>query len=168
MSRNKTILVTGATGADPDGETGEDHDPETHLIPLVLDAASGKRPDITIYGTDYDTLDGTCIRNYIHVMDLAQAHVLALQALEADAETTAYNLDNGNGFSVREVIDASRKIAGKPINDVEGERRPGDPSRLVGDAQRLRDELNWQSEYAELETIIDTAWQWHQRMGKLQ
>jgi UDP-arabinose 4-epimerase len=161
--KSVSLRYFNAAGADPDGETGEDHDPETHLIPLVLDAATGKRPSITIFGDDYDTPDGTCIRDYIHVTDLADAHVRALKYLEQDGKTTKYNLGNGKGFSVKEVIDTAKKVTGKEIPVVIGKRRPGDPPRLVGDAERIRKELNWQPQYAELETIIETAWRWHQR-----
>ena len=152
-----------AAGADPAAEIGEDHDPETHLIPLVLDAATGRRPAITIYGDDYDTPDGTCIRDYIHVTDLAQAHVLALKALESGASSTVYNLGNGQGFSVRQVINQAEAVTGKKIPVIIGPRRPGDPPRLVGDATRIRRDLGWQSEYADLSSILTTAWRWHAR-----
>ena len=161
--KSVSLRYFNAAGADPDGETGEDHDPETHLIPLVLDAAAGKRPSITIFGDDYDTPDGTCIRDYIHVTDLADAHVKALKYLEQGGETTKFNLGNGAGFSVKEVIDAAQDVTGKEIPIVIGKRRPGDPPRLVGDAERIRKVLDWSPEYADLETIIDTAWRWHQR-----
>jgi len=158
-----SLRYFNAAGADPDGETGEDHNPETHLIPLVLDVANQIRRNITIYGTDYDTTDGTCIRDYIHVTDLAKAHVLALQALEKGVATNAYNLGNGNGFSVREVIDAVSRVTGQPIQVIEGMRRPGDPPRLVGYARRIYSELSWQPEFDDLDDIIETAWKWHQR-----
>ena len=160
--RSMSLRYFNAAGADPDGESGEDHDPETHLIPLVLDAAAGRRPCITVFGTDYPTPDGTCIRDYIHVSDLADAHVLALRALLEGAATTAYNLGNGMGFSVREVIDAARRVTGRDIAITEGERRPGDPAVLVGDASRIRSELGWSPRLADLDTIIATAWHWHQ------
>lgn len=152
-----------AAGADPDGEIGEDHDPETHLIPLVLDAAAGRRPNVTIFGDDYPTVDGTCIRDYIHVTDLAQAHVLALRALEHGSPGTAYNLGNSHGFSVREVIDCAAQVTGRRVPVQTGERRPGDPVRLVGNATRIREELGWQPAFADLETIIETAWRWSNR-----
>ena len=136
-----------AAGADPDGEIGEEHDPETHLIPLVLDAASGRRPHITIFGTDYDTPDGTCIRDYIHVADLAKAHVLALQAIEAGTSAHAYNLGNGRGFSVREVINSVERVTGLSVPAMLGERRAGDPAVLVSDASRARKMLSWQPEF---------------------
>ncbi|TVQ90848.1 MAG: UDP-glucose 4-epimerase GalE [Chromatiaceae bacterium] len=161
--RSIALRYFNAAGADPDAEIGESHDPETHLIPLVLDAAAGRRPAITIYGDDYDTPDGTCIRDYIHVTDLAQAHVLALQTLLRGAGSTAYNLGNGHGYSVREVIDRAAQITARPIPRERSARRPGDPPTLVGDAQRIRRELGWQPRYADLDSILSTAWQWHQR-----
>lgn len=158
--RAMCLRYFNAAGADPAGEIGEAHDPETHLIPLVLDAALGRRPAITVFGDDYATPDGTCIRDYIHVTDLAAAHVLALQALEQGAASTAYNLGNGQGFSVREVIDCARQVTGRAIPVETGPRRAGDPPRLVGDAERIRSELNWQPQYADLKAIVQTAWQW--------
>ena len=160
--RAMCLRYFNAAGADPAGEIGEAHDPETHLIPLVLDAALGRRPAITVFGDDYATPDGTCIRDYIHVTDLAAAHVLALQALEQGAASTAYNLGNGQGFSVREVIDCARQVTGRAIPVETGPRRAGDPPRLVGDAERIRSELNWQPQYADLDAIVQTAWQWQQ------
>jgi UDP-arabinose 4-epimerase len=160
--RSIALRYFNAAGADPGGETGESHDPETHLIPLVLDAAAGRRPNITVHGDDYDTPDGTCIRDYIHVTDLAQAHVLALQALELGTASKAYNLGNGKGFSVREVIDRAAVVTGRRIPVQQGPRRAGDPDQLVGDAQRIRRELGWQPRFADLDTILTTAWRWHQ------
>ncbi len=158
--RSISLRYFNAAGADPDCDIGEAHDPETHLIPLVLDSAAGLRPGITVYGDDYPTPDGTCIRDYIHVTDLAQAHVLALRALEQGADTTAYNLGNGRGFSVKEVIDTARTLTGRNIPVRLGVRRPGDPPRLVGDATRIQRELGWQPQHAELEHMIATAWAW--------
>lgn len=152
-----------AAGADPAGETGEDHDPETHLIPLVLDTAAGLRPRIAVFGTDYPTADGTCIRDYIHVTDLAQAHVLALQALEAGAGSTAYNLGNGQGFSVKQVIETVEAVTGRQVPVEFAERRPGDPAILIGASDRIRAELGWSPQYADLRVIVDTAWRWHQQ-----
>lgn len=160
--RSIALRYFNAAGADPDAEIGESHDPETHLIPLILDAAAGSRPAIAVYGDDYDTPDGTCIRDYIHVTDLAQAHVLALQALLQGAGSAAYNLGNGQGYSVRQVIDCAARITARPIPVEVGARRPGDPPKLVGDAQRIRRDLGWQPQYAELDSILGTAWQWHQ------
>ena len=162
--RSMSLRYFNAAGADPDGETGEGHDPETHLIPLVLDAAAGKRPHITVFGTDYATPDGTCVRDYIHVSDLADAHVLALRALLEGAATTAYNLGNGQGFSVREVIDCAQRVTGREVPAVLGPRRAGDPPTLVGDATRIRRELGWSPRLADLDTIIATAWRWHTRL----
>ena len=154
-----------AAGADPDGQIGEDHDPETHLIPLVLDAASGRRPDIAIFGTDYDTPDGTCIRDYIHVADLASAHVLALQALRAGKPSGFYNLGNERGYSVREVIAAVERISGLRVPVTLSPRRPGDPAALVSDATRAREELGWRPAYPGLDDMVRTAWGWHQKGG---
>lgn len=151
-----------AAGADPQGRLGEDHSPETHLIPLVLQTALGQRQHISIYGTDYPTRDGTCIRDYIHVADLADAHVKGLQYLMEGGETAFINLGNGSGFTVREVIEAARKITGHPIPAVECERRPGDPPSLIGSSEQARQQLGWVPQYADLETIIGHAWQWHQ------
>jgi len=162
--RSISLRYFNAAGADPDGEIGESHDPETHLIPLVLDAAAGKRPAITIFGDDYDTLDGTCIRDYIHVSDLAEAHLLALKALEQGAQSTAYNLGNGQGFSVQEVIAATEFVTGKSVPTVIGKRRAGDPASLVGDATKIRSALNWRPRYSELQGMVSTAWNWHGRI----
>ena len=159
--RSISLRYFNAAGADPEGEIGEAHDPETHLIPLVLDAAAGKRPAITVFGDDYDTPDGTCIRDYIHVSDLADAHVLALKALETGAKTTAYNLGNGQGFSVREVIDSASRVTGRQVPFTLGQRRVGDPAALVGDATRAMQELGWRPQLHDIDTMIDTAWQWH-------
>lgn len=153
-----------AAGADPDNRIGEAHDPETHLIPLVLDAASGRRDNITVFGTDYDTRDGTCIRDYIHVSDLADAHVLALQALERGGPSTAYNLGNGLGFTVKEVIDAAKRVTRCDVPTVMSGRRPGDPDALVGDSARARSELGWTPRLFEIDQIVRTAWAWHQRV----
>jgi UDP-glucose 4-epimerase len=149
-----------AAGADPSGLLGERHEPETHLIPLVLQAASGRRPNISVFGRDYATPDGTCIRDYIHIVDLCQAHLLALQGLTAGADSAAYNLGNGNGFSVQEVIEAVERITGKAVAVVNAPRRAGDPARLVADAALARRELGWQPAYADLHTIVEHAWAW--------
>ncbi|GIL03125.1 MAG: UDP-glucose 4-epimerase GalE [Alphaproteobacteria bacterium] len=152
-----------AAGADPDGETGEDHDPETHLIPLVLAAAAGRRGAVTVNGDDYDTPDGTCIRDYVHVSDLADAHVLALEALLAGSGSAVCNLGNGAGFSVRQVIAAAERTTGRKVPVITGPRRPGDPAVLVADAGRARRLLGWAPRLSDLETIIATAWRWHGR-----
>lgn len=152
-----------AAGADPENEMGERHDPETHLIPLVLQAASGRRESIPVFGADYDTRDGTCVRDYIHVWDLAEAHLLALERMRETGQSAAYNLGNGEGYSIREVIDTARQVTGRGINVVTAERRPGDPAVLVADATRAREELGWQPRYADLATIVAHAWAWEQR-----
>jgi len=152
-----------AAGADPEGQLGERHHPETHLIPLILQVAAGRRAHINIYGDDYDTPDGTCIRDYIHVVDLCQAHLLALERLLAGSGSAAYNLGNGTGFSVRTVIDATRQVTGRAIPVVVAPRRAGDPARLVADASLARQILGWKPIYADLETIIAHAWAWESR-----
>ncbi|MBW2109419.1 MAG: UDP-glucose 4-epimerase GalE [Deltaproteobacteria bacterium] len=150
-----------AAGADPDGELGEDHDPETHLIPLVLQTALGQRPHIDVFGDDYPTKDGTCIRDYIHIQDLAQAHLAALERLLDGKPGGVFNLGNGEGFSVRDVIEVARKATGAPIPEKVTPRRPGDPAVLVGSSEKARQELGWKPRFADLETIIETAWKWH-------
>jgi len=152
-----------ASGADPEGETGEKHVPEAHLIPLILDAAVGRRPHVEIFGTDYPTPDGTAIRDFVHVQDLADAHVRALNHLRAAGESLALNLGTGAGHSVREVIAAAERIIGRPIPKREAARRPGDPPVLVADASRVRTALGWTPRLSDLGTIIDTAWSWHRR-----
>jgi UDP-glucose-4-epimerase GalE len=149
-----------AAGAHPSGEIGEDHDPETHLIPLILQAALGLRPHIEIYGTDYPTPDGTCLRDYIHVDDLAEAHLLALLKLRP-GQGLHYNLGIGRGYSVREVIRTCEEETGRPVKVVEGPRRPGDPPALVADSQRAQRELAWQPKYTDLRSIVASAWRWH-------
>lgn len=151
-----------ACGAHPYGDIGEDHNPETHLIPLVLQTCMGKRDSIKIFGSDYPTKDGTCVRDYIHVDDLAQAHVLALQALNDGRSSTVYNLGNGCGFSVREVIAAAEKVTKRSVRREETARRPGDPAVLIAGSGKIRAELGWQPQYRDIERIIETAWQWHQ------
>lgn len=152
-----------AAGADPDGQLGERHDPETHLIPLVLQAASGRRSHISVYGRDYNTPDGTCIRDYIHIQDLCSAHWLALQSLMNGANSQAYNLGNGNGFSVQEVIDTAEQVTGGKIPVMDAVRREGDPERLVADSTLARKLLGWQPQYSDLATIIKHAWRWEMR-----
>ncbi|MGE0435034.1 MAG: UDP-glucose 4-epimerase GalE [Planctomycetota bacterium] len=154
-----------AAGCDPDGETGEDHDPEIHLIPVALQVAAGKRKQMAIFGDDYDTPDGTCVRDYIHVTDLADAHVRALDRLMAGGASMACNLANSRGFSVREVIDAARRVTGHAIPAVVGPRRPGDPPVLIGDATRARAELGWTPRLDTLDNMVGTAWAWMTRPG---
>jgi UDP-glucose 4-epimerase len=149
-----------AAGASPDGSIGEDHDPETHLIPLVLQTALGQRPHIEVFGKDYPTLDGTCIRDYIHVDDLAEAHLLALEKIQA-GEGLRLNLGIGRGYSVREVIRTAEAVTGKTIPVKEGPRRPGDPPALVASAEKARQLLGWSPRYTELRAIVETAWNWH-------
>lgn len=161
--RSVIFRYFNAAGADPDGLLGEDHNPETHLIPLVLQTALGIREAISIFGTDYDTPDGTCIRDYIHVSDLATAHRLGLEYLLAGNESTVFNLGNGHGFSVRQVIDCVEKVTGKKLVVKLGDRRPGDPPILVGSSQKAQEILGWQPQYSELETIVTHAWHWHQK-----
>lgn len=161
--KSVSLRYFNAAGADPEGQLGERHQPETHLIPLVLQAATGRRPHITVFGRDYDTPDGTCIRDYVHVDDLCQAHLLALRHLWAGAASAAYNLGNGAGFSVQEVITAAQRVAGLPVPVVYGERRAGDPARLVADSRLAQEVLGWAPRYADLETIIAHAWGWEQR-----
>ncbi|MDE2821666.1 MAG: UDP-glucose 4-epimerase GalE [Chloroflexota bacterium] len=151
-----------ACGAHPDGHIGEAHDPESHLIPLVLQVALGQRDAIDIYGTNYDTPDGTCVRDYVHVLDLARAHILALEALE-DGASTVYNLGSGSGYSVREVIESARQVTGQAIPVNEAPRRAGDLPVLVADSDKIGRELGWETQYNSLETIIQTAWNWHRR-----
>ena len=149
-----------AAGADPEGAIGEDHDPETHLIPLVLRAAMSDGT-VKIFGTDYDTPDGTCVRDYIHVTDLASAHILGLNRLLSGGDSDIFNLGNGNGYSVKEVIDCAEKITGKKIKSEAQGRRAGDPPVLVGDAEKAVSSLGWAPEFATLEEIVSTAWNWH-------
>ncbi len=158
--KSVALRYFNAAGADPDGEIGEVHDPEPHLIPLVLDAALGARPSVTIFGEDYATPDGTCVRDYVHVSDLAQAHLLALASLEAAKGFKAYNLGVGAGLSVAEVISAARRVTGRRIPVEVGPRRPGDPAILTADAGRARRELGWTPRFTEVEDMIGSAWRW--------
>jgi len=161
--KSVSLRYFNAAGADPERQLGERHDPETHLIPLVLQAASGRRSHISVFGRDYDTPDGTCIRDYIHIQDLCSAHWLALQSLMNGAGSQAYNLGNGNGFSVQEVIDTAEQVTGRKIPVVDAARREGDPARLVADSTRAREQLGWQPQYSDLATIIEHAWKWEMR-----
>ncbi len=157
---NCCLRYFNACGAHPQGHIGEDHTPEYHLIPIILQVALGQREKVVIFGDDYATQDGTCIRDYIHVIDLAEAHILALEAL-ADGKSRKYNLGNGKGYSVREVVDMARKVTGREIRAEVGERRPGDPATLIADSTRIMEELGWQPEFNHLHQIIETAWHWH-------
>lgn len=154
-----------AAGAHPDGILGERHNPESHLIPLILQSASGRRLSISVFGRDYPTQDGTAVRDYIHVMDLCQAHLLALEVLQRRRQSAIYNLGNGNGFSVQQVIDVAREVTGREIKVVDAGRRAGDAAILVADASRAKKELAWIPKYADLNTIVSHAWSWEQKMA---
>ena len=156
-----SLRYFNACGAHISGQIGEDHNPETHLIPLILQAASGKRDHISIFGTDYNTVDGTCVRDYIHVTDLAQAHILAVRYLMDANKSDIFNLGNGVGFTVRQVIDEARKVTGVDIKVVEEGRRAGDPATLIASSDKAKSVLGWKPEYADLSKIIETAWKWH-------
>jgi len=157
--RYAALRYFNAAGAAPDGLRGEDHTPELHLIPRVLKVALGQLDEIVVFGDDYPTRDGTCVRDYIHVVDLAQAHILALRALDQGSRT--YNLGNGQGFTVKEVIETAREVTGHPIPAKVGPRRPGDPATLIASSEKIRRELGWEPRYPELRTIVETAWNWH-------
>ncbi|MDO5849393.1 MAG: UDP-glucose 4-epimerase GalE [Methanobrevibacter sp.] len=159
-----SLRYFNAAGCDFDCEIGELHNPETHLIPLILDAASGIRDNISIYGDDYDTPDGTCIRDYIHVNDLADAHIKAYEYLKEGNDSDVFNLGNGQGYSVKEVIDTSKKVTGKDFSVNIGNRREGDPEILVADSSKIKDKLGWKPKH-DLETIIDSAWNWHKKIN---
>jgi len=156
-----SLRYFNAAGADLEFDVGEDHDPETHLIPLVMKTALGKQKDIKIFGTDYDTPDGTCVRDYIHVKDLASAHILALEKLNKGGKSSVYNLGGGKGTSVREIIETVKKVSGKKFKVIESKRRPGDPARLVASNTLAKKELGWELKYSDIETIIKDAWEWH-------
>ncbi|RDC73733.1 UDP-glucose 4-epimerase GalE [Rhodovulum sp. 12E13] len=160
--RHVIFRYFNVAGADPEGEVGEDHDPETHLIPLMLDAIAGLRPALTLHGTDYDTPDGTCIRDFVHVSDLVDAHVLGLHWLEAGKPSRVFNLGTGKGFSVREVVEQSRAVTNREVPVVEGPRRPGDAVRLVSGSTRAIEELGWRPARSTLPQMIADAWRWHQ------
>lgn len=164
----KSVILRyfNASGADKSGEIGEAHDPESHLIPLILDAAIGKRDNIKIFGSDYDTPDGTCIRDYIHVTDLADAHVLSLKYLEEKEESNEFNLGNGQGFSVKEVIDSVRKVTGREFEVVETERREGDPAVLIGSSKKAKELLGWNPQFVNIDDIVESAWNWHKNLNK--
>ena len=155
-----------AAGADPSATIGERHDPESHLIPLVLKVATAQRDHIKVFGTDYPTPDGTCIRDYVHVNDLTKAHLLALEALYEGAENEVYNLGSSTGYSVREVVDVARKVTGHAIPAVDSERRHGDPAVLIASSEKIRQDLGWKPKYEDLTNIVQTAWAWHQKEAK--
>lgn len=161
--RSVCLRYFNAAGADIENDLGEDHDPETHLIPLVIKTALGQRKSIEIFGTDYNTPDGTCIRDYIHVKDLAAAHVLALKYLEKGGTSNFYNLGSSKGYSVREVIDICKEITKKTINAVDVSRRPGDPPQLVASNDKIRKELGFSFKHSDLRTIVESAWAWHKK-----
>ncbi|MEX0739000.1 MAG: UDP-glucose 4-epimerase GalE [Pseudohongiella sp.] len=161
--RSVSLRYFNAAGADPEARIGERHEPETHLIPIALQAAMGKRPALKVFGRDYDTCDGTCVRDYIHVDDLACAHLLALEYLNKGGQTTAFNLGNGEGFSVQQVLETIEKVTGLQVPTIDAPRRDGDPARLVADASAARKYLGWRPNYSELETIIQHAWAWEQK-----
>jgi UDP-glucose 4-epimerase len=163
--RTVTFRYFNVAGADPEAEIGEWHRPETHLIPLMLDAIMGDRPPLTIFGTDYPTPDGTCIRDYVHVSDLIDAHVAGLKRLLDGKESRLYNLGTGNGFSVREVVDASRAVTNRAVPMTEGDRRPGDAVRLVSGSTRAGEELGWEPKRSTMPQMIGDAWRWHQGEG---
>jgi len=160
--RYAALRYFNACGADASGEIGEDHDPETHLIPILLDAAAGRRDGIQVFGTDYPTEDGTCIRDYIHVCDLAEAHLKALEYLDNGGESTACNLGNGRGFSVMEVIRSVERVTGQQLKVGTADRRPGDPARLVASAEKAGKLLKWAPEYTGIDEMVASAWKWHQ------
>ena len=159
-----SLRYFNACGAHPDGTIGERHDPETHLIPLILQAASGRKDKVKVYGDDYPTKDGTCIRDYIHVMDLAEAHLLALEDLYQNQSSEIYNIGNNQGFSVSEIVNAAREITQKKINIEISDRRKGDPGQLIADNNKIIKNLKWSAQYSDLKTIISSAWQWEQKL----
>jgi UDP-glucose 4-epimerase len=150
-----------AAGADPSGEIGEDHEPETHLIPLILQTALGLREKISIFGEDYKTTDGSCVRDYIHVLDIAAAHILGMEKLMSGGDSNIYNLGDGQGFSVKEVIGKAKALTGRKFKVEMAERRPGDPATLIASSEKAKQELGWSPEHSDLENIIKTAWKWH-------
>lgn len=164
--RYAALRYFNACGAQPGGRIGEAHDPETHLIPLILQAASGRRARVFIFGDNYPTPDGTCIRDYVHVCDLAQAHMLALEYLATGGESGAFNLGSGVGFSVRQVVEEARRVTGQPIPTEVRPRRAGDPARLIASSDKARAVLGWKPEYGDLPTILETAWEWHRAHPK--
>lgn len=159
--KSVALRYFNAAGADPSGLIGEDHHPEEHLIPVAILSALGERPPMKIFGTDYDTPDGTCVRDYIHILDLAQAHLLAVNHLRAGGDSRRYNLGNGQGFSVKEIIDTTSKVIGLPVPHDVGPRRPGDPAKLIAGSEKIREDWSWQPKHPNVEEIIQHAWNWH-------
>ncbi len=164
--RYVSLRYFNVAGAHPSGEIGEDHSPETHIIPLIMKTLLGQRENFTLFGTDYPTEDGTCVRDYIHVMDLCDAHLLALSWLAKGGESRVYNLGNGKGFSNRQLIKTAGQVTGKKLNLIEGIRRPGDPAVLVASSDRISRELGWKPRFPSLEAIMDSAWHWHRSHPK--
>jgi UDP-glucose 4-epimerase len=162
-----SLRYFNASGADESGDIGERHENETHLIPLILEVATGRRKNIKIFGTHYPTPDGTCIRDYIHVSDLTRAHLLALETLTSGGHSAVYNLGNNRGYSVREVIELARRVTGKTIPAIEADKRPGDPAILIASSDKIKEALGWKPQYEDLETIIKTAWKWHRKEANL-
>ena len=164
--RYVSLRYFNASGAHDSAQIGERHQPETHLIPLILKVASNENKNIKIFGTDYPTPDGTCVRDYVHVSDLTQAHLLSLNALTLESKSAIYNLGNSRGYSVREVIELARKVTGHPIPTVETDRRPGDPATLIASSDKIKRELGWKPQYEDLEKIVHTAWKWQLKEAK--
>lgn len=162
--RSVSLRYFNAAGDDPEGDIGEIHDPETHLIPLALDAALGHVPHLEIYGTDYDTPDGACVRDFVHVCDLADAHIRCLEYLLGGGRSNVYNLGTGKGYSVKQVVETAERVTGRPIPRIEGPRRPGDPPELVASAEKIRSELGWTPKHSSLEEILRTAWTWQKKL----
>lgn len=160
--RSVCLRYFNAAGADPESRIGEAHDPESHLVPIAIQAALGQRPALKVFGEDYDTPDGTCVRDYVHVMDLAQAHLLAIRHLREGGSSRQYNLGNGSGYSVRQVIETVERVAGREVRHEIAPRRAGDPARLVASSEKVRAELGWSPNYPDLETIVQHAWAWHE------
>jgi len=156
-----SLRYFNAAGADPEGRIGEDHHPEEHLIPLAIAAALSKMPKLKVFGTDYETKDGTCVRDYVHILDLAAAHLSALKHLRSEGESRQYNLGNGQGFTVRDVIETVERVTGRTVPHEEAPRRPGDPAKLVASSDRIRRDWEWSPRFPSLDSIVETAWKWH-------
>ncbi|MEA2553225.1 MAG: UDP-glucose 4-epimerase [Fimbriimonadaceae bacterium] len=160
-TKSVALRYFNAAGADPTGQIGEDHEPEEHLIPVAILAALGRRPPMKVFGTDYDTPDGTCVRDYVHILDLARAHLLAVRHLRQGGQSGQYNLGNGRGFTVREVLDTVEKVIGMPVPREDGPRRPGDPAKLIASSEKISKDWGWKPQYPDLQTIVEHAWEWH-------